>query len=113
IRGAFQGELKMRIAKVIFVGSAAALLMTAPALARNAQTQKTDDQSTSSSCHAYQQAPDGSWEKLPRKNSRASRPSFGKTDKTHEFAVRPPVRPHTIGRKRVVRVTHGDAGDDD
>jgi hypothetical protein len=55
----------MRVARVIFVGSAAALLMAAPALAKNAQTQKTDDQSTSSSCHAYQQAPDGSWEKLP------------------------------------------------
>ncbi len=55
----------MRIAKVIFVGSAVALLMTTPALAKKAQTQKTDDQSTSSSCHAYQQAPDGSWEKLP------------------------------------------------
>lgn len=55
----------MRIAKVIFVGSAAALLMTAPVLAKKAQTEKTDDQSTSSSCHAYQQAADGSWEQLP------------------------------------------------
>jgi len=55
----------MRIAKVIFVGSAAALLVTAPALAKNAQPQKTDDQSTSSSCHAYQQAADGSWQQLP------------------------------------------------
>jgi hypothetical protein len=55
----------MRIAKVIFAGSAAALLVTAPALAKNAQTQKADDQSTSSSCHAYQQAADGSWQQLP------------------------------------------------
>jgi len=55
----------MRIAQVIFAGFAAALLMTAPVLAKKAQTQKTDDQSTSSSCHAYQQAPDGTWEKLP------------------------------------------------
>jgi hypothetical protein len=55
----------MQIAKVIFVGSAAALLMTAPALAKNAQTQKSDDQSTSSSCHAYRQAADGSWQPLP------------------------------------------------
>jgi hypothetical protein len=55
----------MRIAQVIFVGSAAALLMTVPVSAKNAQVQKTDDQSTSSSCHAYQEGPDGSWEKLP------------------------------------------------
>jgi len=55
----------MRIAQVIFVGSAAALLMTVPVSAKNAQVQKTDDQSTSSSCHAYQQAADGSWEQLP------------------------------------------------
>ena len=55
----------MRIAKAIFVVSAAALLMTAPASAKKVQIQKTDDQSTSSSCHAYQQAPDGSWEQLP------------------------------------------------
>ena len=56
----------MRIAKVILAGSAAALLLTAPALAKKAQIQKTEDQSTSSSsCHAYQQAPDGTWEQLP------------------------------------------------
>jgi hypothetical protein len=56
----------MRIAQVIFVGLAAALFMTAPVLAKKTQSQKTDDQSTSSSsCHAYQQAPDGSWEQLP------------------------------------------------
>jgi hypothetical protein len=55
----------MRIAQVIFVGLAAALLMTLPVLAKKTQTQKTDDQSTSSSCHAYQQAADGSWEQLP------------------------------------------------
>lgn len=61
----FKGELKMRIAQVIFVGSAAALLMGTPVLANGAQTQKTDDQSTSSSCRAYRQAPDGSWQQLP------------------------------------------------
>jgi len=57
----------MRIADVIFVGSLAALVATtAPALARNSQTQKTtDEQTNSSSCHAYQQAPDGSWTALP------------------------------------------------
>jgi hypothetical protein len=55
----------MRIAKVFFVASAAALLMSGPALAKKVQIQKTDDQTTSSSCHAYQQAADGSWEQLP------------------------------------------------
>ncbi len=56
----------MRIAHLIFTGSIAALaVLTAPALAKNSNTQKTDDSSastaSSSSCHAYQQAPDGSW----------------------------------------------------
>jgi hypothetical protein len=59
----------MRIAHLIFTGSIAALaVLTAPALAKNSNTQKTDDASTSaatpsasSACHAYQQAPDGSW----------------------------------------------------
>jgi hypothetical protein len=56
----------MRIKRAIFVGSMAALAaMTAPALAKNATAQKTDDKSTSSSCHAYQQAADGSWTQLP------------------------------------------------
>jgi hypothetical protein len=58
----------MRIAHLIFTGSIAALaVLTAPALAKNSNTQKVDDSSTSpassasSSCHAYQQGPDGSW----------------------------------------------------
>ena len=55
----------MRIAHLIFTGSIAALaVLTAPALAKNSNTQKTDDAATStasSPCHAYQQAPDGSW----------------------------------------------------
>jgi hypothetical protein len=57
----------MRIAKVIFVGSVAAVLMAAPAVARHPDAHKTDDDSkpTSSSCHAYQQAADGSWTQLP------------------------------------------------
>jgi hypothetical protein len=56
----------MRIAKSIFVGSMAALaLLTAPALAKNSNVQKTDDSPTSPSCHAYQQAADGSWTQLP------------------------------------------------
>ena len=59
----------MRIAQWIFTGSIAALaVLTAPALAKNSNTQKIDDlsaASASSSCHAYQQAPDGSWTALP------------------------------------------------
>jgi hypothetical protein len=58
----------MRIARVIFVGSVAALLAAAPAFARHPEAQKTEDddsKSASSSCHAYQQAADGSWTQLP------------------------------------------------
>jgi hypothetical protein len=57
----------MRIAYVIFVSSLAALVAaTAPALAKSSQNQQmTDEQTSSSSCHAYQQAPDGSWTALP------------------------------------------------
>jgi hypothetical protein len=56
----------MRIKRAIFIGSIAALAATtAPALAKNSTAQKTDDKSTSSSCHAYQQAADGSWTELP------------------------------------------------
>ncbi len=55
----------MRIKRTIFVGSIAALAaLTAPALAKNSTPQKTDDKSTSSSCHAYQQAADGTWTEL-------------------------------------------------
>ena len=64
----------MRIARLIFTGSIAALaVLTAPALAKNSNTQKIDDTSASSpassSCHAYQQAPDGSWNPLPCQES--------------------------------------------
>jgi hypothetical protein len=57
----------MRIKRAIFVGWMAALAaMTALALAKNSTAQKTDDKSTSSSCHdAYQQAANGSWTQLP------------------------------------------------
>jgi hypothetical protein len=56
----------MRIARSIVAGAMAALaLLTAPALAKNSNPPKADDKSTSSSCHAYQQAADGSWTALP------------------------------------------------
>lgn len=56
----------MRIAKLIFIGSVAALavLMT-PALAKHSEPQKTDDKSTSPPCHSYQPAADGTWTELP------------------------------------------------
>jgi hypothetical protein len=64
----------MRIARLIFTGSIAALaVLTAPALAKNSHTQKVDDTSASSAsassasptCRAYQQAADGTWTSLP------------------------------------------------
>jgi hypothetical protein len=56
----------MQIAKVIFAGSVATMVMATPALAKHPEAQKTEEnQSTSSSCHAYQQAADGSWQQLP------------------------------------------------
>jgi len=54
----------MRIAKSIFVGSLAALV-AAPALAKSSDGQKTEDKPASTSCKAYQRAPDGSWTPLP------------------------------------------------
>jgi hypothetical protein len=57
----------MRFAQVIFVGSLAALLgMMAPASAKKAEAQKsTEEKSTSTSCHTYQPAPDGTWTEHP------------------------------------------------
>ena len=67
----------MRIAHLIFTGSIAALAMlTAPALAKNTSTHKIEDTTASSpassSCQAYQQAPDGSWNSLPCQEGGAS-----------------------------------------
>ena len=61
----------MRIAHLVFAGAlAASAVLTAPAQARNSDTQKGEDKSTSStSCSAYQQAADGSWEQLPCKET--------------------------------------------
>ncbi len=55
----------MRIAPLIFSGFTALAVLTAPALAKNSQPQKIDDQPASRSCQAYQQAADGSWTPLP------------------------------------------------
>jgi hypothetical protein len=55
----------MRIAQVIFVGSVAALaVLTAPAQSKGPHQVQTEEKSPSSSCHAYQQAADGSWTQL-------------------------------------------------
>ena len=56
----------MRLAHALFLGSMAALLtLAAPTLARNSNQPKTSEAPASSSCHAYQQAPDGTWTQLP------------------------------------------------
>lgn len=60
----------MRSIHVVFAGAlAAATVLTAPALAKNPDAQKGEEKSTSSSCSAYQQAPDGTWEPLPCKET--------------------------------------------
>lgn len=57
----------MRLGPAMFVASVAALLtLAAPGLAKNSETPKANEQgATSSSCHSYQQAADGSWTALP------------------------------------------------
>ena len=61
----------MRIAHLVFASAlVASFVLTAPALAKNSNIQKDEDKSTSSSsCSAYQQAPDGSWQPLPCKET--------------------------------------------
>jgi hypothetical protein len=58
----------MRLGQAIFFGSAAALLtLAAPTLARNSGPGPHAAKATeapASSCHAYQQAADGSWTQL-------------------------------------------------
>ena len=59
----------MRIAKLVFAGSLAAIAaMATPALAKSAERQKADEKSTTTNsvgCQAYQQAADGTWNQLP------------------------------------------------
>lgn len=61
----------MRTARIIMAGLlATGAVLTAPAQAKNSESQKGEDKSaSSSSCSAYQQAPDGSWEQLPCKET--------------------------------------------
>ena len=58
----------MRLGQAIFFGAAAALLtLAAPTLARNSNshTAKATEAPAAGSCHAYQQAADGSWMQQP------------------------------------------------
>ena len=48
---------------------AAVAAIAAPVQARHAQTQKSEESATTTSCSAYQQATDGSWTQLPCKES--------------------------------------------
>lgn len=62
--------MMMRITKIALAGSLAALVASAaPALAKSSQATKShaqaEETATSDECQAYQQAPDGSWTKLP------------------------------------------------
>ena len=60
----------MRIAHLVFAGAlAVSPVLTAPAVAKNSDAQQGEDKATSSSCSAYQQAADGSWEQLPCKET--------------------------------------------
>ena len=59
----------MRIAHLVVVGALASTMLAAPALAKHSDSLKGEDKSTNSSCSAYQQAPDGSWEQLPCKET--------------------------------------------
>jgi hypothetical protein len=66
----------MRMPALIAGGLVAAVVVLAvPVLAKNANVQKADDKAASSSCRAYQQAPDGSWTALPCQETGASAPT--------------------------------------
>jgi hypothetical protein len=85
----------MRIKHMIFVGSLAALVATmAPALAKNSQTAKPDEQasSSSSSCHAYQQAPDGTWTALPCQAHGTSTSAGAQTERRQQMTGRDDVQ---------------------
>lgn len=60
----------MRIAHLVFAGAlAAGAVLAAPAVAKKSDAQKGEDKPASTSCSAYQQAADGSWEQLPCKEA--------------------------------------------
>jgi hypothetical protein len=56
----------MRFGYALLLASTAGLLtLAAPTLARNSEAPKAGEQPASYSCHAYQQAADGSWTQVP------------------------------------------------
>ena len=58
-------KFDMRVSPMIFIGSLVAFAaLTIPALAKDKGAQRTDEKQTSAACHAYEQAPDGSWRAL-------------------------------------------------
>lgn len=60
----------MRMIHFVFAATLVAVTaLTAPVLAKNSGTQKAEGKSPSSTCSAYQQAPDGNWEQLPCKET--------------------------------------------
>ena len=62
----------MRIAHTFITSAAIALAaLTTPVLAKHPDpdAQKSEDKSAASTCSAYQQAPDGSWQQLPCKEA--------------------------------------------
>ena len=70
----------MRFGHALFIATTAGLLtLAAPTLARNADTQKNTEQQAASSCHAYQQAADGSWTELPCQETGSTGPTQHKS----------------------------------
>ena len=70
----------MRIKHAIFAGSLAALAsLTAPALAKTSNVQKTGEQSTSSPCSAQQRTADGTWIQLPCQELGSPKPPSSKS----------------------------------
>jgi hypothetical protein len=60
----------MRMIQFVFAATLAAVTApTAPVLAKNSGTERAEGKSPSSTCSAYQQAPDGTWEQLPCKET--------------------------------------------
>ena len=81
----------MRIAHLIVAGSTALMVLSGPALARNSNAPKNDDKPASSpSCHAYEQAADGSWKELPCQEGSASQaqPQHKSAAKTQDEEAR-------------------------
>jgi hypothetical protein len=89
----------MRITKVVFAGSVAALaVLVTPALAKNfdsktSDVQQGDASSASAPCYSYQPKPDGSWTQLPCQEVGAAKPAQRRSAaKTEDPRTRHAVR---------------------